>query len=227
MDPASDHPRCADRLTGRWVGVVLSLLIAGAGIFLAGRPEGGACDGSWRLARSVADAWPLRPCRRCPGSGRLQRSGGLMVALGIVDARALLHAGFPHWVGSSGWPFCCWRRRSAPRSLRPENDLRGTFKVPTGSMAPTVRCQETVCSFRPRLIGSPLHSRGDVVVFRTDALRLRGSPSGQFYLKRVAALAGETRPKSPQAVSGQLAAASTSPPVLHGSNFASFSACPS
>jgi signal peptidase I len=172
----------------RWVGVLLSLLIPGAGIFLAGNRTAGL---RWFLGLSLMSVMTvaLAPLPAIPGLGMfiaLASACALLTLWMLVRSyRPVPRLGIRGWLlfgllaillGSlEGW---------IPHQLaRP-------FKVPTGSMMPTILPGDHLfVQTSAYWFGAP--SRGDVVAFRTDALESLLVPKDQIYLKRIAALPGE------------------------------------
>lgn len=65
------------------------------------------------------------------------------------------------------------------------------YKVPTDAMAPFLIKGETIIAQALSLHGG-LPKRGDVVTFTTEGIAGIGAPKPQIYIKRVAALPGDT-----------------------------------
>jgi signal peptidase I len=172
----------------RWVGSLLSLLLPGAGLFLAGDKRNGrrwffAFLAVWLLYILLAPL-PLLP-------GLLAFIALAVVSLFLIcwmlasSFRPVPRLGFRGWVlflllattvglaeGGFGHLFA-----------RP-------FSISAGSMAPTIlRNDRILVQTYAYWFSQP--QRGDVVAWKTDALADPILPKGQLYLKRVAALPGE------------------------------------
>jgi len=201
----------------RWVGVLLSLLIAGAGIFLAGNRKAGL---RWFLGLTVLSL-VTAAVASLPGIPGL----GVCVTLASVAAVLTL------WMlvlsfkpvpkpGVWGWLlFLLLAGLLSALEVLGTGHLTRPFKVPTGSMEPTVLPEDRLF-VQTSAYWCAAPSRGDVVVFRTDALDSSSLPKGQFYLKRIAGLPGE----AVQITGGRLLINGTplqGPAVLAGSSFCS------
>lgn len=189
MEPSDPAGTAIARPTHpRWVGVLLSFLIPGAGIFLAGKRKAGL---RWFLVLTALSLVMvvLAPLPAVPGLGACLALAAVCAVLTlwmlVVSYKPVPRLGVRGWllfllvVGLLG---CL-------EALVPGWFARA-FKVPTGSMEPTVVpgdrlfVQTSAYWFNPP-------QRGDVVVFRTDALESSELPKGQFYVKRVVGLPGE------------------------------------
>ena len=172
----------------RWVGVLLSLLIPSAGIFLAGN-------------RKTALRWFLCLTVLCLVTVALS-SLPAIPGLGAFVALASVTAVLTLWMlilsfkpvpklGVRGW-LLLLMLASLLSGLEVPVIHRFTwaFKVPTGSMEPTILPGDHLfVQTSAYWFAAP--SRGDVVVFGTDELEASPLPKGQFYMKRVAGLPGE------------------------------------
>jgi signal peptidase I len=173
----------------RWVGVLLSLPIAGAGIFLAGNRKAGL---RWFLGLTVLSLVTI-------GVASLSAIPGLGVCLALTCITSLLTL----WMlvvsfkpvpklGVRGWLlFLLLTGLLSSLEVMGTDRLTRPFKVPTGSMTPTIRSGDHLfVQTSAYWFGAP--GRGDVVVFRTDALESSVTPKGEFYVKRIAGLPGKT-----------------------------------
>ncbi len=180
-----------------WVGVVMSLLVPGGGLFLAGRRRAGVC---WFVGLSVLGLleWWGMALPIVPGLWL----GGAALALGTVLWLVML-------VQS-------WRPIDRLRASRWVAVVLGTIlftiaysglldlfaqpmRMPSGSMLPTLqgslrqpdgaeRGGDCVLVLKTAYWLRPPR-RGDVIVFRSD--RLPGLVPDTHYLKRVVGLPGE------------------------------------
>lgn len=172
----------------RWVGVLLSFLISGAGIFLAGNRKAGL---RWLLGLTFL--WMmlvvLTPVPVIPGIAAFVALAACFAVLSLWML-VLSYKPVPK-LGIWGWLLflALWgvlRGLTAPVARQ----FAWPFAIPTGSMEPTIeRGDHVFVQASAYWFTAP--SRGDVVVFRTDALDSAMLPKGQFYVKRVAALPGE------------------------------------
>jgi len=199
----------------RWVGVLLSLLIAGAGIYLAGDRRAGV---RWFLGLLVLSlvAVALASMPAMPGLWIPLGLGGIVTALSlwmlVISYRPVPKLGLWGWllflVGAavlSGLEILC------------TDHLTRAFKVPTGSMEPAVLPGDHLF-VQTAAYGFSAPKRGEVVAFRTEALNSPLLPKGQIHLKRVAGLPGEAI----QISEGRLVVnghALTTPSALAGRNF--------
>jgi signal peptidase I len=173
----------------RWVGVLLSLLIAGAGLFLAGNRKAGL---RWFLGLTVLSlvTVALASLPAMPGLG-------FCVALASVTAiltlwmLVLSFKAVPK-LGVRGWLlFLVLAGLLSGLEVLGTDRLTRPFKVPTRSMEPTILPGERLF-VQTSAYWFTAPNRGDVVVFRTDALDSSLVLKGQFYAKRVAGLPGES-----------------------------------
>jgi signal peptidase I len=172
----------------RWIGVLLSLLLPGAGIFLGGDRKAGLAWFFGLTALSMA-AVALAPLPAIPGLGSFLAVASAVVVLTlwmlVRSYRPIPKLGIRGWF----WFVVVAFLLGTSEGLIPHQFARA-FKVPTGSMEPTILpgdrlfVQDSAYWF-----GAP--TRGDVVVFRTDPLESSLVPKGQFYVKRIAALPGD------------------------------------
>jgi signal peptidase I len=199
----------------RWVGVLFSFLIPGAGIFLAGNRKAGL---RWFLGLTILSlvtvAFASEPA--LPGL----RAGIALASLCTVLTLWMLVLSFrpvPR-LGVRGWLlFFLLAGLLSGLEVLVTNRLTRGFKVPTGSMEPTILPGDRIfVQTSAYLLGPP--QRGDLVVFRTEALDSPLVPKGQFYVKRVAGQPGEAL----QISGGRLLINGQplqSPAVLAGHNF--------
>jgi signal peptidase I len=199
----------------RWIGVLLSLLIAGAGIFLAGNRKAGL---RWFLGLTVLSLLTVAVA-----------SLPAIPGLGVCVALASLTTTLTLWMlvlsfkpvpklGMRGWLlFLLLTGLLSGLEVLATDHLTRPFKVPTRSMAPTiVPGDHLFVQTSAYCLAAP--SRGDVVAFRTDALDSSSLPKGQIFLKRIAGLPGEAL----QISEGRLlinGRALDKPAPLAGSNF--------
>jgi signal peptidase I len=181
----SDEPRPMCR---RWVGSLLSLLLPGAGMFLAGDKRNG-----WRWFSVMLAVWLLY---------------NLLAALPLLPGLwAFVAFAFFSLV------LTCWMLASSFRPV-PKLGFRGwllflllaaivglvdvffghlfarPFRISSGSMSPTIlRNDRILVQTYAYWFSQP--QRGDVVAWKTDALADPILRKGQIHLKRVAALPGE------------------------------------
>lgn len=172
----------------RWVGVLLSLLIAGSGIFLAGNRKAGL---RWFLGLTMLSLVTI-------AVASLPAIPGLGVCVALVFVTAVLTL----WMlavsfkpvpklGVRGWLlFLLLAGLLSSLEVLSTDQLTRSFKVPTRSMAPTILPEDRLfVQTSAYWFAAP--SRGDVVVFRTDALDSSVVPKGQSFVKRIAGLPGE------------------------------------
>lgn len=200
----------------RWVGSLLSLLLPGAGIFLAGDRKSGL---RWFVgltmlgfAADTLDSATLIPSVHAYWSTTLL-FWALVVVVLVLSFRPIPRLRARGWIGfillSAILNLAFW---SASRQIT------HPFKVPAGSMEPTIQREDHLLVQKYAYWFSE-PKRGDIVVFRTDDIESPLLPKGTFYIKRVAALPGEEL----QIVDGQLRVNGKTietPTVLAGSSFA-------
>lgn len=172
----------------RWVGVVLSLLISGAGIFLSGHRSAGVrwfCGLTllW-VAKVVLTPVPAIPSLYCFAALSLILLSSVCWML-IRSYRVVPRLGIRGWVLFLSVFIALEILEFGVSRL-----CVHPFKMPTGSMETTLLRRDHIfvqtCAY---WFSTP--QRGDVVVFKTDVLDNRLVPPGQYYVKRVAALPGE------------------------------------
>jgi signal peptidase I len=168
--------------------VLLSLLIAGAGIFLAGNRKAGL---RWflGLTGSSLAAVGLPSFPAIPGLGLLVT---LVAVIGVLTLWMLVFSFKPvPRLGVRGWLlFLLLAGLLGGLEVLATDHLTRLFKVPTQSMAPTILPGDRLfVQTSAYWFAAP--RRGEVVVFRTDAVGSSSLPKGQFYVKRVAGLPGE------------------------------------
>lgn len=199
----------------RWVGSLLSFLLPGAGIYLAGDRKTGL---RWFFGLTLLwlIAAILTPLQTIPHL----LAYGFWVVLTVTLACWLLVCSYrpvPK-LGLRGW--CIFLLLSfAFSSLMPTVMRRFTqpFKVPASSMQPTInRDDHLFVQKYAYWFAKP--KRGDLVVFKTEDIVHALLPKGQYYIKRVAALPGEEL----EIVNGRLVVGGKpieSPAALAGDNF--------
>ena len=173
----------------RWVGVLLSLLIAGAGIFLAGHRKAGL---RWFLgltALSLATV-ALAPLPTIPGLRVCVALASITIALTlwmlVLSFRAVPKLGMRGWL-----VFLLLAGLLGGLETLVADHLTTGGKVPTGSMEPTiVPGDRLLVQTSAYWFAAP--SREDLVVFRTDDLDHAGMPKDQYCVKRIVGLPGET-----------------------------------
>ena len=199
----------------RWVGVLLSLLVAGAGIFLAGNRKAGLC---WFLGLTVL--WvvlvALAPVPVIPG---LAAFAVLAACLAVLTLWMLVLSYKPvPKLGIRGWLLLLVLTGLLHGFKAPVvHQFALVFKVPHGSMEPTIQPGDHLLAQTSAYWFDAPH-RGDIVVFRTDALDASMVPKGQYFAKRVAGLPGD----KVRITGGRLFINDRpleSPAVLAGSNF--------
>jgi signal peptidase I len=172
----------------RWVGVLLSLLIAGAGIFLAGDRKAGL---RWFLGLTILSlvTVALAPLPAIPG---LLVFVALAAVLAILTLWMLVLSYRPvPKLGVRGWVLFLVLAAllGGLEALIPQQ-LARAFKVSSGSMEPTILPGDRLLvQMSAYWFAAP--SRNDVVVFRTDAMASAGLPQDQFWVKRIVGLPGE------------------------------------
>lgn len=202
----------------RWVGVLLSLLIPGAGIFLAGNRKAGL---RWFLGLAVLSLVTV-------ALASLPAIPGLGVCVALVSVTTVLTL----WMlalsfkpvpklGMRGWLlFLLLAGLLSGLEFLSTARLTRAFKVPSRSMVPTIQPDDHLfVQTSAYWFAAP--RRGDVVAFRTDLLDSSLLPKGQFHLKRIAGLPGEVL----QISEGRLLInghALKNPAPLAGSNFGTF-----
>ena len=199
----------------RWVGVLLSFLIAGSGIFLAGNRKAGV---RWYLSLTALSlvTVALAPMPAIPGLGAcvvlIAVCTVLTLWMLVLSCKPIPGLGVRGWLG-----FLALVVLLSALEVLITDRLARPFKVPTGSMAPTiVPGDHLFVQASAYWFSAP--TRGDVVVFRTDALDSAELPRGQFHVKRIVGLPGETL----QITNGRLLINGQplqSPAVLAGHNF--------
>jgi signal peptidase I len=168
--------------------VLLSLLIAGAGIFLAGNRKAGL---RWFLGLAVLSlvTVAIASLPAIPGLGVCVALASVTTAL-TLWMLVLSFKPVPK-LGMRGWLlFLLLAGLLSGLGVLATNQLTRPFKVPTGSMEPTILPGDRLF-VQTSAYWFTAPSRGEVVVFRTDALDSALVPKGQFYLKRIAGLPGE------------------------------------
>ncbi len=172
----------------RWVGSLLSLLIPGAGIFLAGDKRAGL---AWFLVLTAL--WMakivLSSAQMIPGLFAFWALSvcGLMLWCWIVvrSYRAIPKLGFRGWL-----VFLLLVAGIQVLELRLARLFTNPFSLPTGSMETTLLRDDHIlvqtCAY---WFSKP--QRGDVVVFKTDSVAWPTMPKRGFFVKRIVALPRE------------------------------------
>jgi signal peptidase I len=172
----------------RWVGVLLSLLIPAAGIFLAGNRKAGL---RWFLGLTVL--WvvlvALAPVPVIPGLAAFAVLAGCLAVLTpwmlVLSYKPVSKLGIRGWL-----LFLVLAGLLRGFKAPVVHQFALVFKVPHGSMEPTIQPgDQLLAQTSAYWFGAP--HRGDIVVFRTDALDASMVPKGQYFAKRVAGLPGD------------------------------------
>jgi len=168
--------------------VLLSLLIAGAGIFLAGNRKAGL---GWFLGLSALSlvTVALAPLPAIPG---LLVLAALAAVLAVLTLWMLILSYRPvPKLGVRGWfLFLVLAALLGGLEALIPQQLARAFKVSSGSMEPTILPGDRLfVQMSAYWFAGP--SRNDVVVFRTDAIGSAGLPQDQFWVKRIVGLPGE------------------------------------
>lgn len=170
----------------RWVGVLLSFLIPGAGIYLSGDKTSGVRWFLSLLALAVI-AEVLAPMPAIPGITAAVIAYGAELVLTIwmlvQSYRPVPKLRMRVWL----LLLCLTGFLIGFMWTLPDQFTRA-FTHPTSSMVPTLRPGDRLfVQTSAYWFTRPKH--GDVVVFKTDAVA--SLPKGQYFAKRVAALPGE------------------------------------
>lgn len=172
----------------RWVGSCLSLLLPGAGIFLAG-DKGGGLKWFSRVTALWLVILIVTPLPGMPALAFLVVASGCVLALqGWMVVRS--YRPIPK-LRLQGWVkfFVVAIAVGEAESIFGRHLIR-TFQMPTHSMETTLmpgdRVVAQTCAY---WFGQP--KRGDIVVFKTDGIDAPMLPKGQYYVKRIAGLPGE------------------------------------
>jgi signal peptidase I len=191
MGPSNPADTSAPTPTYRqWVGVLLSLLIAGAGIFLAGNRKAGL---RWFLGLTALKlaTVALASLPAIPGLEICVALASVTTAL-TLWMLVLSFKPVPR-LGVRGWLlFLLLAGLLSGFEVLGTHRLTQAFKVPTTrSMGPTILPGDHLfVQTSAYWLTAP--SRGDVVAFRTDGLDSSLVPKGQIHLKRIAGLPGES-----------------------------------
>ena len=173
----------------RWVGVLLSLLIVGAGIFLAGHRKAGL---RWFLALTLLSFVTVATASLpvIPGLRVCVALASITIALTlwmlVLSFRAVPKLGMRGWL-----LFLLLAGALGSLEMLATDQLTRAFKVPTGSMEPTIVPGDRVL-VQTSAYWFAAPSRADLVVFRTADLDYAGMPKDQYLAKRIVALPGET-----------------------------------
>ena len=172
----------------RWVGVLLSLLIAGSGIFLSGNQKAGM---RWFLGLTVLTLVTIA-VTSLPVIPGLQVSLTLASVATVLTLWMLILSFKPvPKLGVRGWLlFLLLAGLLGSLESLGIDRLTRPFKVPTRSMMPTIQPGDRLF-VQTSAYWFTTPSRGQVVAFRTDALDSPLLPKGEIYLKRIAGLPGE------------------------------------
>lgn len=171
-----------------WVGSLLSLLLSGAGIFLAGDRRTGlkwffGLTALW-LATIIVTPLPGMPV--LPVIAALSCCDLALVGWMLVRSyRPVPKLGLMGWV-----MFFVIAIAVGAAGLVLDRQLMRPFNMPSGSMETTIMPGDHLfaqtCAY---WFSQP--KRGDVVVFKTDDVASPMVPKGFVYVKRIAALPGE------------------------------------
>src|ERR1041385_3092616 len=172
----------------RWVGSLLSLLLPGAGIYLAGNKRRGRL---WFVGLLIL--WLVRmvvmPMPIIPGLYAtlilLLCTFALWGWMLVSSYRSVPKLNFRSWavVLPLALTFYVIKQFGARPVVHP-------FNMPTGSMEQTLlRGDHILVQTCAYWFSKP--QRGDVVVFKTDSVGSPPLPQGQYYVKRIVALPGE------------------------------------
>jgi signal peptidase I len=172
----------------RWVGSLMSLLLPGAGIFLAGDRRAGLRWFGWLTAMWLA----LIVVTPLPGIPGPPVFAGLTFCLLAAVCWMLVHSYRPvPKLALMGWiMFIALVFVVGAAELVLEHQLMRPFKMPTRSMETTIMPGDHLFAQTCAYWFSPPR-RGDIVVFKTDDLQPANVRPGQFFVKRIAALPGE------------------------------------
>lgn len=184
LPPVAGKPRYRP-----WVGVVLSLLISGAGMFLAGDRRSGV---RWFVSLTALGLLceVLAPLPAIPGLWNLVGLRGLGLLLSLVmlvrSWRRVPRLGWRKWLAIL---LCSVALGAA--EFAAGTPFSRYFNISTNSMAPTVSKGDHIIVQRYAYwFAGP--QRGEAVAFNTDGLPNPPVPPGLVFLKRVVALPGET-----------------------------------
>lgn len=171
-----------------WIGSLLSLLLSGAGIFLAGERRTGLkwFSGLTALWLVTMIATPLPGIPALPVLVTLSCCGFALLGWMLVRSyRPIPKLGFKGWVIFFGLAIAVGAAESVLG-----RQLLHSFKMPTRSMEITLKPGDHLfaqtCAY---WFSQP--KRGHIVVFKTDDVASPLVPKGFFYVKRIAALPGE------------------------------------
>ena len=181
----SDSPRTHRR----WVGSLLSFIVPGAGLFMAGNKTAG-----WRWFLGLTSLWMIKVIvisfPNIPNLMAFAVLSFITLALYcVLIVRSYKHV---RRIGIAGLLVLLILALSLTL-------LKGAvarlfthpFKMPTSSMKPTIQPGDHLLAQGSAYwFGPP--DRGDVIVFNTDQMDVPLLPKGHFYVKRIAALPGET-----------------------------------
>ena len=173
----------------RWIGSLLSFLLPGSGLFLAGNRKAG-----WQWFFGLSSLWLVKvvviPLPAIPNLIAYGSLSFITLALYcVLIARSYLpipKIGITRWVALLGLAlgFALVKGVIAQFFTHP-------FNMPTGSMIPTVQPGDHLFVQKYAYWLYP-PKRGDIIVFRTDELDVPLLPKGYFHVKRIAGLPGET-----------------------------------
>ena len=173
----------------RWVGVVLSLLIPGAGLFFAGKRK----EGMWWLVTLTALSFvTIALASLSAVRGQLALAVvfaftlSLMLWMLVRSCRPVQRLGLKGWIFFLVFVIAIDKVETVL-----SHQLTLAFRLPTGSMEPTIQKGDRLVAQTSAYWFSSAR-RGDVVVFRTEQWDAWHIPKGQFFVKRVAGLPGET-----------------------------------
>jgi signal peptidase I len=173
----------------RWVGSLLSLILPGAGLYLSGNRNTG-----WTWFLGLTILWLIKliviPLSAIPNLiGYAVLSLITLALYCVLVVRSYEHV--PR-IGAVGWIVLLSLAISLSFLKGPlARYFTHPFKMPTNSMSPTIQPGDHLFA-QGSAYWFTQPNRGDVVVFNTDQMNVPLLPKGYYYVKRIAALPGET-----------------------------------
>ncbi len=195
MQPGTEQTDDTPKPRRRWPGVLLSIFVPGFGLYRAG------CVG-----HAVAWFVALLLMNLLVGFAFALESIPVLASYGVLAVNGIafvwmLCASFQEGRMTPGKTILFAGLLAALLLLpRPGRWVAHIFKIPTGSMEPTLRgpvrdrnnalsAADHIAVSRIAYLFNPVQ-RGDIVAFKTRGIE--GIPQDQFYIKRVVGLPGET-----------------------------------
>ena len=180
-----------DSFQRRWVGSLLSLLVPGAGIFIAGNRRGGV-KWFWGITATQMLLIAFAPLSAVPSlivCGILLFCNlALYCWMLVCSYQPVPKLRLQHWLC---FLLLAFGVHTSKRIV--EMQFTRAFKMPTRSMTQTIMPGDHLFVQRSAYwFAKP--KRGDVIAFKTDCLNstpMFNIPKDEIYLKRVAALPGE------------------------------------